>query len=125
MSVIARMTVTRAAARVEAVAKKNFEGAHKRGEPHVGGASPNVVSGTLRRSITRTQVFRLGETDWGTKVGPATVYARRIELGYPGGGHGPGHQRTRAFPYFKPAVDKVIPEFHDIAAETWNLYLRH
>ena len=123
LSLVARTTVTRAAARVEAEAKHNFDGAHGRGQPHVGGASPNVVSGTLRRSIGHSMISRIGTVDWGTIVGPRTKYARRVELGYPGG-EGRGHQHTRPFPYFKPAVDKVIPEFGSIAAETWKLFLR-
>lgn len=98
-----RAALIAAATTVEASAKANFEDAHSKGEPHVGGNKPNVVSGTLRRSIGFDTPHRLGVAEWATKVEPHTIYARRVELGYPGG-KGRGRQKTRAFPYFKPAV---------------------
>lgn len=93
---------------LEAAAKANFQGAHKRGEPHVGGDKPNIVTGTLRRSIT-AQTHRDGLGAYAVTVGSGVVYARRVELGYTGGGRGRGHQTTRAFPYLEPAM-------HDNAA---------
>lgn len=98
-----RAALVAAAATVEKAAKANFEGAHHKGEPHVGGNKPNVVTGTLRRSISFDAPHRLGPAEWATAVAPHVIYARRVELGYPGG-RGRGRQKTRAFPYFDPAV---------------------
>lgn len=106
------------AALVERAAKKNFEGAHPRGAPHVGGDKPNVVTGTLRRSITSDPIRRTGLGTYSTKVGPRTVYGRRVELGY-SGGSGRGRQATRPFPYFTPAVREVSPRLRSIAAAHW------
>lgn len=123
---MARQTVARAADEIIAKAMKNFDGAHRKGQPHVGGDKPNVVTGTLRRSIHHTvlQAFEGGMGGWETMVGPATVYARRIELGYPGGDSAPGHQHTRAFPYFRPAADEVAKDLTGIAALTWKEFMR-
>lgn len=103
---------------VERRAKGNFEGSHPRGMPHVGGAKPNIVSGTLRRSIRQTPVRRAGAQAWAGSVGPTTVYGRRIELGYPGG-EGRGRQRTRPFPYLKPAVVESYDDIRGIGRRHW------
>ena len=101
------------AALIEGAAKRNFIGSHARSEPHVGGARPNVVSGTLRRSIRSDPPVKTG-AGWSVKVGPSTVYGRRIELGYPGGS-GRGRQRTRPFPYMRDAPDKVAAQMTAVA----------
>lgn len=111
----AEKTVVRAAAVVEAEAKKNFQGAHPKGQPHQGGDRPNVVSGMLRRSIHHLPLTRFGFGDFGTRVGPATVYARRVELGW----HG-----SRGYPYFEPAVKTTRPKYEEIAAQAWREFLR-
>lgn len=98
-----RAALVAGAAIVEKAAKANFEGAHHKGQPHVGGDKPNIVTGTLRRSISFDTPHKLGPGEWATTVAPHVIYARRVELGYPGG-HGRGRQKTRAFPYFEPAV---------------------
>jgi hypothetical protein len=121
----ARKAVAEAAALAEAGAKQNFEGSHARGEPHVGGDKPNVVTGTLRRSIRADPIRRYGIADYGTVVAPRVAYARRVEKGYPGGGDGPGQQATRAFPYFEPAAHIAREQFRVIAAEQWRRFLLH
>lgn len=121
----ARSNIVEGAALVEKLAKRNFEGSHARGEPHVGGDKPNVVSGTLRRSIHHSPIIRLGLGYYATRIGPSTVYGRRVELGYigdPGGGR--GHQTTRSFPYFEPAVGVARPEFYAIGARGWARAIR-
>jgi hypothetical protein len=100
----ARTIVTKGSAVVEAETKKNFQGSHAKGQPHVGGSQPNVVSGTARRSITTTRASRTALGIWSATTGPTVVYGRRLELGYPGGGAGRGLQMTRAFPYFAPGT---------------------
>ena len=115
-----RQIVVDSASLVERLAKKNFEGSHKRGQPHIGGAFPNVVSGTLKREITFDPVTQTGPGQYETKGGPRTVYGRRVELGYAGGSGGRGHQTTRAFPYFVPAVKEAQPQLTEIAAKRYR-----
>lgn len=119
----ARENVVKGAAALEAAAKRNFQGSHPRGQPHVGGDRPNVVTGTLRRSITHDPVRR-AFGGYATRVGPSTVYARRVELGWPNSDGTRGHQRTRPFPYFTPAYDQVRRELTEIAAATWRKAMR-
>lgn len=148
----AKSIVTKGAAIIEAKAKANFSGAHKRGEPHVGGDKPNVVTGSLRRSIRHYPVVRHGVADYGTSVFPSAIYARRVELGYSGshavaghtrkikGANGKtrkvtvsGHTRTignadgtggqQGYPYFTPAYRDAKPELEALARATWAKFL--
>lgn len=114
----ARVIVIQSAALLEAEAKRNFVGSHAKGEPHVGGDKPNVVTGMLRRSITHDRVERYGVGSWRTRVGPTAIYGRRVELGYPGGA-GRGRQRTRPFPFMQPAVASTRMRMASIAATNW------
>lgn len=113
--------VTKAAANVEAKAKANFEGAHRRGEPHVGPSPgpPNIVTGTLRRSITHDRISRTGPYSYGTRVGPTTIYARRVELG----GTDSRGRTTRPFPYFEPAVRAAQAEFAGLVTAEWARFV--
>lgn len=95
-------------------AKDNFIGSHRRGEPHVGGNRPNIVSGNLRRSIRSDPITRFGMADYGTSVAPRMIYSRAVELGFHGS---PG------YPYFGPAVDKTRPEFRRQAVEIWAKHM--
>lgn len=113
-----RVVLAKSAAVIEAGAKRNFIGSHARGEPHVGGDRPNVVTGMARRSILTTPLQRTGEGGWSTQVGPTVVYGRRLELGYPGGS-GRGQHRTRPFPYLRPAVDDSQWQLRAIALAEW------
>lgn len=90
-----------AAAIVEAEIKANFEGAHARGAPHVGGDKPNIVSGTLRRSVHADPITRVDKNDYVTFVGPRTVYGRAVELGYNG---------SHPYPYTAPAFKSAKPK---------------
>ena len=110
----AREIVAKSAAVMEAAAKANFSGAHKKGMPHVGGDQPNVVTGTLRRSIRTDPIVRAGVAEYATKVAPRVVYARRVELGWKG---------SRGYPYFKPGAESSKPKFKAIAAEVWRRFL--
>jgi len=114
-----RGIVSEGLAVVERAAKSNFEGSHPPGFPHVGGSKPNVVTGHLRRSIKANPVRRTSPVSWEGEVGPTAIYGRRIELGYPGGGSGPGHQRTRPFPYLKPAADESHARLVRVAVKRW------
>ncbi|MGN6607961.1 MAG: HK97 gp10 family phage protein [Jatrophihabitans sp.] len=120
---VSRQAVAAAAAIAERDAKNNFEGAHKRGEPHVGGDKPNVVTGTLRRSITTDPIRRYGLGSYGTVVAPRANYARRVELGWPDSDGTRGHNVTRPYPYFEPAADHAREELPDLAAAMWRRFL--
>lgn len=119
----AKTAVVETAALVEREAKHNFFGSHKKGEPHVGGDKPNVVTGTLRRSIIADPVRRYGIADYGTVVAPRAVYGRRVELGWSASDGTRGHQVTRAFPYFEEPARRGREEFPRIAAERWRRFL--
>jgi hypothetical protein len=108
---VASVIVVEGAVVVEAAAKANFEGSHRKGMPHVGGAKPNVVSGTLRRSIRHTPVVREGLAGAMVAVGPTVIYARRVELGYNG---------SQGYPFFTPGVDDSRDKLLEIARRHWT-----
>lgn len=103
---------------VEAEAKKQFTGAHKRGTPTTSapGSPPDVVTGTLRRSIKSSPVQVNGLVAKGS-VYPTAVYARIQELGGPAGRGGKTNLPAR--PYMTPAHDKALPAMRRVAAEEW------
>lgn len=111
----AKQTLVQSAATVIRKAQGNFEGAHPKGMPHIGGDKPNIVTGYLRRSIRMNPVVSLGLGFFGTQVGPDAIYGRRIELGFNG---------SKAYPYFQPAVDEASKEFPAIAAASWSTFMR-
>ena len=121
-----RAAVAITGAKVEAEAKANFEGSHAKGEPHVGGNKPNVVTGQTRRSIRMDPIARYGLADFGTIVAPRVKWARRLELGWPAERDDGkvGHGVTRPFPYFAEPALRARSEFRSIAAEQWSRYLR-
>lgn len=110
----AKAIVTQGAAAVEAAIKSHFSGSHAKGQPHVGGSEPNVVTGTLRRSIRADPVAQVGAGEFGTKVGPRTVYARRVELGYRG---------TGGYPYTHPGYADAMPKLEAIRLEQARRFL--
>jgi hypothetical protein len=94
--------IGQAAFKLQNEAMKNAKtGEHKRGEGHIPGTGPgpNVVTGTLRRSIT-TEV-RYGFGAYIATVGPTVEYARAVELGLPKWG-------GKRYPYLIPAAGKLI-----------------
>ena len=94
---------------IEAEAKKNFQGTHKRGGRHVPNSTggPNVVTGALRRSIN-TEI-RKGFGTYEAKVFPTMIYARAVELGLSNGAR---------YPYLMPAARKVAPKANQIFRAT-------
>jgi hypothetical protein len=97
-------------------AQNNFEGSHKKGQPHVGGDKPNVVTGNLRRSIMADSLNHYGMGIWSTRVGPTMKYGRRVELGL---------APTGAYPYFGPAAAKLRAEMGAIATANWARYIKY
>ena len=95
--------LTQAALAIERQAKLNANtGVHKRGEGHIKGTGPgpNVVTGTLRRSIT-TEV-RYGFGSYVATVGPTVEYARAVELG------NPRWKSGVRYPFLIPAVGYLV-----------------
>lgn len=111
----AKANVSIAAATLIRDAQNNFEGTHKKGQPHVGGAKPNVVTGNLRRSIMADSTKHLGMGIYSTTVGPTMKYGRRVELGL---------APTGAYPYFGPAAAVVRREMAAIATANWARYIK-
>lgn len=105
----ARETVVGSAAIVEAQVKANFIGSHRKGEPHVGGPGsyPNVVSGTLRRSVTHTPVTEVGLATFASTVGPTTKYGRRVELEY-------------GYAFVEPARQQSLPKVAAYSMTVWK-----
>lgn len=97
--------ITEASALITKEAKANFSGRHKKGQPHMGGAQPNVVSGKLRRSIKRSKVKKTAD-GWTSTVKPALIYAKRIE--------------TLGYPYFTPAVKDSEAAVQAIAKKRYS-----
>jgi hypothetical protein len=99
----AQFGLGQAALAIERQAKKNANtGQHKKGLGHIPGTGPgpNVVTGTLRRSIT-TEV-RYGFGSYIATVGPTVEYARAVEL---------GSSRWKSgvrYPFLIPAVGYLV-----------------
>lgn len=121
-SVTAARIVAKGEALVEAEVKKSFPGAHKAGTPTTSapGSPPDVVTGTLRRSVFSEPVKRslTGATG---RVYPTVVYARIQELGGRTGRG--GHTVLPARPYFTPAVQRVQPRLRELAEREWGSFL--
>ena len=115
-----RLSTVEVAAEVERAAKNNFEGHHRRGEPRVPNASnkPNVVTGTLRRSIRSTGVQRLAG-GYTSTVGPTVIYGRRVELGFKGADSRGRRYNQPAYPFFGPGVKEVRLRVHEITLRNW------
>jgi len=115
------LSTTEVGAEVERAAKANFEGAHRRNEPRVPNSSnkPNIVTGTLRRSIRTTGVQRLAG-GYSTTVGPTAIYGRRVELGFTGADSRGRRYNQPAYPFFGPGVKEVRLRVHEISVRNWT-----
>lgn len=93
------------AAEATRVAKMEIKGHHDAGTktPSAIGTPPTNVSGNLRRSI-KSDTVRVGFGTYKAIVGPTAVYGRAVELGAPNWPSGV------AYPYMKPAADKLLRE---------------
>lgn len=119
-------TTIQVAAEVEGRAKENFVGSHRRHQKHITNGPPdrpNVVTGTLRRSIRFTPVVRLAG-GYTSTVGPTTVYGRRVELGFKGTDSLGRSYNQPAYSYFGPAVKEVRIKAHEIAVTNWAAAIR-
>jgi len=103
-SIEARAALAEVASELEKVAKRNASGR----------PGPNVVTGTLRRSITHDPITPWGIGGWQTKVGPTVIYGRRIELGFKGADSLGRVFDAPGYPYFGPAFRQVVPRIPEI-----------
>lgn len=92
-TVQARAAVAEAAAEVEKAAKLRASGR----------PGPNVITGTLRRSINHDPVTPWGVRGWETRIGPTVIYGRRVELGFRGADSLGRVYNQPGYPYFGPA----------------------
>lgn len=118
-----RETVQTATKQFLSDAKGGFEGAHKRGEPHVGGHKPNIVTGNLRRSILASPIDHVGMGEYRTKVSPSMVYARRVELGFEGPDSLGRNYHQPPYAYMGPALDKLHDTLPALMATNWKKYV--
>ncbi len=109
-SVEARAAVAEAAGEVEKQAKLNASGR----------PGPNVITGTLRRSIKHDPITPWGVRGWQTQVGPTAVYGRRVELGFHGTDSLGRHFNQPGYPYFTPSWNMVAPRMTAIYAAHWR-----
>jgi len=112
----ARENVRVAAMTLVRDAQSNFEGSHKKGQPHVGGGKPNIVTGNLRRSIMADSLNHYAMGVYTTSVGPTMKYGRRVELGL---------APTGAYPYFGPAAKQLRAEMGAIATANWARFIKY
>lgn len=115
-----RDIVAESAALVENAIKQNFSGSHAKGEPHTGGDKPNVVTGTLRRGVRHQPIVRDGVAGAMTVLGPTSVYARRVEIGFSGADSRGRRYHQPGYPYFGPGVDSTREAVQEIARRRWS-----
>jgi hypothetical protein len=127
--VVTRKTVRDLGIRLTNYAKREASGPARVGMPrknrkgdvipyHAGG--PGVVTGTLRRSIIPRREGRIGAHSWFIDVAPGTPYSRRLELGFYGVDSLGRRYAQPAYPYMKPARDKVQHEANAVMAKAWR-----
>ena len=106
---------------IEANAKRQFEGNHPPGQPHIGGNKPNVASGTLYRSITLVPPMPepLGLGIWRVSVAPTTKYGRRIELGFRGADSLGRRFNQPPYPFMQPGLEQAIPILSTVFSDAW------
>lgn len=112
----ARANVTQGSLTLIKDAQANFQGSHRKGQPHVGGNKPNVVTGNLRRSIMADSLRHLAMGEYSQQVGPTMRYGRRVELGL---------APTGAYPYFGPAAKQLRTQMATIATANWARYIKY
>ena len=116
--VASRKIVMQGGVLVSNEAKKRFRGASQTAAPKPD--RPTSRTGNLMKSIDTDSAKYEGKGRWSTRTGPTVKYARRIELGYSGGGGGRGHQTTRPFPYLAPGFVNARPRLIELYKSLWR-----
>lgn len=105
-----RAAVAEIAADVEKAAKQGASGR----------PGPEVVTGTLRRSITHDPITPWGLGGWQTRIGPTVIYGRRIELGFHGTDSRGRQYNQPGYPYFSPAWRSAASRMAEIYAKHYR-----
>lgn len=115
-----RVATGKAAHLIEKKAKENLSrGSHRKGEPTGSnpGEPPELVTGTLRRSISVTGPEVVGPATYKAEVGPTAVYGRIQELGGVAGNYAILPPR----PYLGPTIVASQAEFAALFREAWRV----
>lgn len=90
------------------IKKELSTGSHRKGTPTLSnpGDPPDLVTGTLRRSVKVTGPLRVGRGRWEAQIGPTAVYGRIQELGGVTGRDGATVLPAR--PYVRPAYEWAL-----------------
>ena len=81
LDIATRVATTKSGQTLQSKAVSNFRGTHTRVEHHLGGDSPNTVTGNLQRSIITRPTIHIGPGRYQSVVTPTAIYSRVIELG--------------------------------------------
>lgn len=122
--VASKAAVTKGGHLIESKAKQNFSGSHAKGEPRSGGKYPNVVTGSLRRSIHVDSVKRISFGVWQSVTGPSMIYGRRIDLGFNGADSIGRIYHQPPYPYFTDGFEQAKDQLPGIFREAWAAALR-
>lgn len=119
-STAGQRVVKRSETLFQQTAMQSYAEAHTAGTPTPSqpGEPPAVVTGTLRRSWTRTPPAPAGPFSWRGQVYPTAVYARIQELGGTAGRG--GHTVLPARPVMQPTLDKVRAGLQQIHLEEFG-----
>lgn len=89
---------------------------HMNGRP-----GPNVITGTLRRSVAVGTPIDEGPGIWSVEVAPTVIYARRIELGFDGvDSLGRVYPKKYPYPYMAPGVAEVVGRLAPVLFSAWS-----
>lgn len=116
--------VTGGAQLVVREAMSSFQGSHARGQPHVGGAAPNVVTGTTRRSIRMISASATGPGSAAAFVGPTVRWGRRLEKGFDGRDKLGRVYQQRPYPFMTPGLQRARAAYLALARDTWSRSFR-
>lgn len=105
-----------------AATQNQFQGSHRQGAAHVGGAAPNIVSGDLRRSIVGDPVTHPRPGVAQSTVAPHMKYGRRVELGFTGVDAAGRTFVQPPHPFFQPGVDAMTEKF---GAAVARIFAKH
>jgi hypothetical protein len=92
---------------------------HMNGRP-----GPNVITGTLRRSVKVGTPIPERTGVWSVTVAPTVVYARRIELGFEGTDSlGRVYPKKYPYPYMAPGLTAAVARLGTVLFTQWSTAL--
>lgn len=130
---VTRQAVRKLGMRLVNYAKRNASGPKRVGKPRVNrkgvtipyrAGGPGVVTGHLRRGVLPLQEGRSGPHEWFITVAPTARYGRRLELGFTGTDSLGRRYNQPAYPFMRPARDRVEREASQYFTRAWRNGLR-